>query len=93
MRYEIELLPHNGVAGKNAVEPFAGHIDLIDEYEAAIPGADVIFSENDIEHEGRIFSFAYAETDSETRRYFFREKVQGEPSNWAKARAAEKAAR
>jgi hypothetical protein len=93
MRYEVELLAHNGVAGKNAVEPFAGHIELIDEYEQPVPQADIIFTENDIVHEGRIFSYAYSENQPNITRYFYREKVETEPSNWAKAQEAEKASR
>jgi hypothetical protein len=92
MRYEIELLPHNGVAGANPVEPFAGHVELLDEYEP-VPNANQIFTDNNIDYEGRLFGFAYIDKREGVTRYCFREIVIGEPSDWAKARAAELEAR
>jgi hypothetical protein len=94
MRYEIELLAHNGVAGKNSVEPFAGAIELLIETEGELPReADEQITEDILVHEGREFSHAYTLRDNTSVRYCYRERVEGEPSDWAKARAAEQAAR
>lgn len=88
MRYEIELLPHNGVAGRNPVSPFEGAVfPLNDEYPAG--ASEDIIRANPITNsfDGRVFTYSHTVNFPEQRNYVFRERVKGEPSEWAKARA------
>jgi hypothetical protein len=89
MRYQIDLLAHSGVIGANPVEPFAGHTMRLEEQYFADTSEDDI--RRDIIHEGnREFTYSHTERKPELTTYFFREKVETKPSDWALAQAAEK---
>jgi hypothetical protein len=81
MRYEIEFIEHNGVAGANRVEPFAGASLSIAAPFNTVEGLEPL------EYQGRTFTFSHKVTLPDQINYCFREKVQGEPSDWAKAQA------
>jgi hypothetical protein len=84
---KIVLLAHNGVFGSNPVAPYAG--DEIEAGHFILEDARI-----DYEHDGRTFSLAYAENvGQEDETIFLREKVQGEPSDWAKAKEVERSLR
>lgn len=78
MRYVMELIEHNGCAGANRVEPFQGaSLDLDGPVDVT----------NAVQHDGRQFTFSHTAQFPEQLNYCYREKVQGEPSDWAKERA------
>ena len=80
----VNLLSHNGVFGANPVAAFAG---------ATIEGSELTPADT-FDYEGRSFTFAYREKDAEGVDIFnFREHKLGEPSDWAKAREAERSSR
>jgi hypothetical protein len=86
-KFQIELQPHNGCAGRNRIQPFDGAIiDLPKhlgdfDYETA--------ARTVVDHEGRTFRYAYPVEFDTNCFYVFRELVQTAPSQWAMKRQAE----
>jgi hypothetical protein len=88
MRYMLELMEHNGVAGKNAVDPFAGSTrELTTEYFNGHEPSELMTSGATTSEDGRIFTYSHTIKLPDQTNFLFREKVQGEPSDWAKAQA------